>query len=153
MLSLFRRSSPKYFLNRHETSQLIQRVSTFEKKTGCELVFHFRHRLGSDPETKNRELFHKFGLDKTSDRRAILVTLALQERTYAIWADEGVEKHAGQELHNKIGQHLKSHLKKGDHLLALMGVIDLAEAALKSSHSARHLSNEIPDKPIIEGDE
>ena len=150
MASFFRRSSPRFFLTRRETQRLIERVAQFERAAGCEMVFHFRRKLGADPELANRELFHRFGLDKTSDRRAVLVTLALRDKHFAIWADEGVEKNAGRALHDDIAKHLKLHLPEGRHLDALLGVIDIAEKHLKGTATGRHHGNEIPDKPIVE---
>lgn len=113
-------------------------------------MFHFRRKLGPDPENANKALFHKFKLHETSDHRAILITLALQEKKFAVWVDEGVEKHGGQILHDNIGKHLKEHLSQSRHLEALLGVVDIAEKALKNSKSSSHKANEIPNEPIIE---
>ena len=150
MTSFFRRSSPRFFLTRSETAQLMARIAQFEKSAGCELVFHFRRKLGPQPEKANQELFHPFGLDKTSDRRAVLVTLALREKQFAIWADDGVEKHAGRALHDEIARHLKAHLPEERHLQALLGVVDIAESRLKGTATGHHQGNEIPNKPVIE---
>ena len=58
----------------------MRQVAEFERETACELVFHFRRKLGPDPLQANKHLFFKLKLDRTFNRKGILITLALAER-------------------------------------------------------------------------
>ena len=153
--SLFKNHSPHFFLTEDETAKLSQRVSSFEAKTTCELVFHFRRRLGKEPLKKNEELFYKFGLEKTKHRNAILITLALSDRQFAIWADEGVIRHTGDALWVRVTELMSHLLKNGKRLQALMAAIDETEAVLfkeQPHYLGEATSNEISNAPIIDDD-
>lgn len=156
MLNLFRRNSPRFFLTRNEASLLAERISVFEKKTSCELAFHFRRRLGDEPLKKNEELFYKFNLHQTRHRNAILISVATYEKKFAIWADQGVMRHTGDKLWIHVSD-LMSHLfKNGKHLQGLIAAIDEAEPILEKEQphfSDDVLANEISNFPIIEDKE
>src|ERR1700734_551556 len=98
MIRLFKRRSPHFFLSRKERKILREKTEICEKKTGCEIVFHVRGRLASDAVLHNRKLFHQHGLHESEHKRGILISLALRQRKFAVWVDEGVEKHNGEVL-------------------------------------------------------
>ncbi|MDZ4677924.1 MAG: TPM domain-containing protein [Oligoflexia bacterium] len=157
MLGLFKKENDaKTFLTKEENQILLKRVEKFENQTGCELAFHIRQNLGSDPLKANEALFFKFGLDKTEHRNAILVTVALAERQFAIWADVGVMRQSGDKLWNDISQKMEGALKLGQHLAAFTLVADMSENVLSKEQSAVSRmpnGNELSNKPIIESDE
>jgi hypothetical protein len=154
MIRWLRRNTPSLFLTRPEMARLAKRVHLFEEKTGCELVFHFRKRLGDDPLNRNRRLFHKFKLDHTEGRRAMLITLALTERKFAVWVDQGIAKHTGEKIWHNVTDGLSRDLRKGLRLEALLHAADTAEQMLHDlPKSEKSLHNEISDEPIIEDEE
>ena len=156
MIKLIRRNSPRFFLTKEETKKLSKRVATFESRTSCELVFHFRRRLGADPLQKNESLFYKFGLDKTKHRNGILITLGISDRKFAIWADQGVIRHTGDNLWHQVSQLMSHLLKNGKHLQALCAAVDEAEAVLAKEQphfKDESQKNELSNSPIIEDEE
>lgn len=129
----------------------MERVGHFEKVTGCELIFHFRRRLGRHPLEANRLLFYKYKLHQTHHRSAILLTLALKERQFAVWADEGVVRRSGDKLWSEVCQTLSQKLKQGHRLEALCAAVDVAENVLRSEQPHRdEMDDEISNRPIIE---
>src|SRR5437879_1989236 len=112
----FKKHLPRTFLNTEETLTLSDRVAQFERKTGCELVFHFRRRLGTNPTAFNQKLFLRFKLNETTGHRGILITLALVDRKFAVWADEGVAVHTGDKLWLGLCEILGRDLKTQSHL-------------------------------------
>jgi uncharacterized membrane protein len=152
MLQFLRKNLPKSFLTKDETEILEKRVAQFEEKTGCELVFHFRRKLGPKPTEFNRDLFYSFKLDKTSGGRGILITLALKEKKFAVWADHGVAIHTGDKLWTSLCKSLARDLKTDSHLQALINCIAIAEDMLQGLAPHKHFENELSNKPIIEDD-
>jgi uncharacterized membrane protein len=150
--SLFKKNLPRTFLSKDETAKLAQRVQAFESKTGCELVFHFRRRLGSHPTEFNRKLFSKFKLDQTLSRRGILITLALIDRKFAVWTDTGIADHAGEKFWNTLCQELAKDLKDGTHIQALLNAVMHAEIILHDMKPLKDFKNELPNTPLIEGE-
>jgi uncharacterized membrane protein len=156
MISFFRRHSPRFFLNEQETKKLEDRVALFEKRTSCELVFHFRRRLTDDPMARAKELFYEFGLEKTTHRNGILIIIALTDRKFAIWADEGVIRHTGDKLWDGVRDHMSHLLKHGQRLDALIHAIVEAETVLEKEQPrfkgeiSRENKNELSNAPIIE---
>ncbi len=154
--NFLRRNLPKSFLTKNETEELEKHVATFEDVTGCELVFHFRRSLGSNPVEFNRQLFSRFKLDQTTGHRGILITLALSQRQFAVWADKGVAIHTGDKLWLGLCQSLAKDLKNGTHLTALLNCVALAQDMLKDlapldgEGHRKHFKNELSNKPIIE---
>lgn len=155
-MNLLRRHSPRHFLTKEETKKLSDRVAMFETKTSCELVFHFRRRLGREPLVKNESLFYKFGLEKTKHRNAILITIAVTDHKFAIWADQGVIRHTGDGLWHHVTSLMSHLLKNGKRLQALFAAIEEAEAVLAKEQphfASEKQENEISNLPIIEDKE
>jgi uncharacterized membrane protein len=154
MLKRFlKRNSPRYFLSKSETQKLMDRVAIFEDKTGCELVFHFRRKLGPSPTEMNRKLFFKFNLDKTTGHRGILITLSLTDRQFSVWADEGVAVHAGDRFWTVLCEGLARDLKTGSHLQALLNSIATAEKMLEGMKPINHFDNELSNAPIVDDED
>jgi len=160
----FKKHLPRTFLNNQETKTLSERVAVFEEKTGCELVFHFRRRLGTNPTEYNRKLFYKFKLDKTTGHRGILITLALVDRKFSVWADEGVAIHTGasgigSKLWLSLCEVLSRDLKSLSHIQALLNAVEHAETMLKDlapldkKGQHKEFKNELSNSPIIEGED
>jgi uncharacterized membrane protein len=155
----FKKHLPGTFLNAEETKKLAERVAVFEKNTGCELVFHFRRRLGTHPTEFNKKLFYRFKIDHTTGHRGILITLALVDRKFAVWADEGVAIHTGDKLWLSLCDLLGRDLKSISHIQALLNAVDHAESMLKDlaplDEQGKHkeFKNELSNAPIIEGED
>ena len=154
MRRLIRDRIPRYFLKRSESKQLGRRVASFEESTACELVFHFRRRPGPDPLKFNQYLFHKFKLDQTERRTGILITLALKDRNFAVWADEAVVRQAKDHLWKEVTDLLGTRLKEGKRLEALLDLIAHIETCLAKEQppdpSYRGPRNELKNEPIVE---
>lgn len=144
--------SPGHFLTKSETKILMTRVAEFENETGCQLLFHFRRKLGVSPLETNRELFFKFKLNETKHHNAILVTLALAEKKFAIWADEGVIRKTGDKLWHEVSRAMSKSMSHGQHLGALLEAMDISQQvlALEQPQDLRSEGNELPNNPLIE---
>jgi uncharacterized membrane protein len=152
VLEKFKSSSPKLFLTTEERKALAARINEFERSSDCELVLHLRRKLPvSDALESARGLFYKFGLEKTERRTGILLLLALQDRKFAIWADEGVVRRSSDQLFKQVCDKISEGLKGGKHLEALLSGIDVLEKTLGHEQPALVRNpDELSNEPIIE---
>lgn len=163
LINNFRLRHPKYFLSQKETLKLCELIDHFEKASGCELVFHFRHKLGVQPFEKARELFYKFELDKTSHRAAILIAISFDDRKYAVYTDKNVDpsyqtrSEEGLKFWDKIGNLLANGLGEKKRLETLERVLETLTQSLALSpqekETSKNLIFNLSNKPKIESEE
>lgn len=146
-----RRQSPSAFLNKQEKEKLLLRISEFENLTHCELVIHFKRNFKGDPLQDNQRLFQKHQLDRTPLKNAILLTLAIAQRQFAIWADEGVAQNAPKDLWDQISERLSHSLREEKRLEGLLACIDLLEKRISlKDPNAKRESNALNNEPLVD---
>lgn len=126
----------KEFLNKQESKTLSDRIDVFESKTGCEIVFHIRKNLTSEPLVFAEKLFHKFNLHKTKHRATVFVVVSTQDRGYVVWVDSNVKVKTDDGLWHQAGEILQKNLKSNLRLAAFLQLIDFVQPVLEKIQPA-----------------
>ena len=67
-----------------------------------------------EPLDRAAEIFYDLKMDKTAQRNAVLVYLAVKDHQLAIFADEGIHMKTGRDFWKKEVQLMLTHFNKHD---------------------------------------
>jgi uncharacterized membrane protein len=94
LFSLFRKK--RQFFSAEDTKQIVDCIRVAEKETSGEIRIFVE---GRNPfvQTMDRakEIFFDLKMNKTADRNAVLLYVAIDDKVVALFADEGIYKRVG----------------------------------------------------------
>ena len=83
----------KEFLSELEHDRIVQAIREAESKTsGQTRVYIQRGKLNADPLTAAQKKFHRLGMDKTSERNAVLIFVAPRAHKFAVVGDKAIHE-------------------------------------------------------------
>jgi uncharacterized membrane protein len=85
-------SSAKEFLTRDEEQEIVDAIAAAEKNTSGEIRVHIENHTEKPPLERAQEVFHLLGMDATAARNGVLFYVGVQDHTFAIIGDEGIDK-------------------------------------------------------------
>lgn len=142
----------KEFLERLDHQRISGAISAAEKTTSGEIrVFIDRGTLASDPLIAAEKKFLELGMQKTSERNAILIFVAPEAQKFAVVGDEGVHQKCGVEFWQQLVDAMRAHFKREEFTDALVEAIESAGQLLARYFPRQHDDrNELPDHPVEE---
>jgi uncharacterized membrane protein len=100
MFSLFRKK--KDFFTKEEQQQIIEAIRKAERMTSGEVRVFVESRCSyMDAVDRAAELFFRLGMQKTDDRNAVLVYVAMEDKQLAVFADENIYNKTGDAYWNE----------------------------------------------------
>ncbi len=101
MFSLFRRK--KSFFPEEDTRVIVKAIRHAENQTSGEVrVFAESRCSWVDAMDRAKEIFFSLKMDKTEQRNAVLVYVAIKDRQLAVFGDEGIHQKVGNEYWNRV---------------------------------------------------
>lgn len=80
------------FLTREEEHEIVNAIVTAEKNTSGEIRVHIEKHSEKPPLERAQEVFHQLGMDATQARNGVLFYVGVDDHTFAIIGDEGIDK-------------------------------------------------------------
>jgi uncharacterized membrane protein len=104
-----------------------------------------------NPVHRAKEIFFQLAMDKTNDRNAVLIYLAMKDRQLAIYGDEGIHQKVGQEFWLNEVKAILAAFNSSNYTEGLINIIhDIGEALLYHfPYDAQTDKNELPDEIIF----
>jgi uncharacterized membrane protein len=104
-----------------------------------------------DPLDRAAEVFWGLKMDHTEDRNAVLVYVAIRDHQYAVYADEGIFKKAGQEFWKEKVSAMNNRFQQGQVADAIIQVVgDIGNALHQHFPYDRSTDrNELPDDIVF----
>jgi uncharacterized membrane protein len=100
---LFGLFKKKPLFNEEETRVIVKAIQQAEQRTSGEVrVFVERRCSWVDALDRAAELFFSLQMDKTEQRNAVLVYVAIKDHQLAVFGDEGIHHKVGTEYWNKV---------------------------------------------------
>jgi len=122
-----------------------------ESKTSGEIrVFIQRGKLNVDPLISAQKKFHKLGMQKTSERNAILIFVAPRAHKFAVVGDKAIHEKCGGHFWMRLVESMREHFRNERFSHALVEAIEEAGKALAEHFPRRSTSTELSDE-VIEG--
>ena len=104
-----------------------------------------------NPLDRAAEIFFNLKMDATIDHNAVLVYLAMKDRQFAVFADQGIYTALGKEYWNKEANQMVQAFKQESYAAGLVTVINHIGQALHEHFPYDHAAdkNELPDDIVF----
>ena len=149
MFSFFKK---KPFFTEEEKKLIVDAVQHAEKRTSGEVRVFVESRCKYvDAIDRAAEIFFGLQMEKTADRNAVLLYVAMKDRQLAVFADEGIHKRLGQEYWNKEISLLIRNFNREDYAAGIRQCItDIGEALYSNfPYDNKTDKNELPDDIVF----
>lgn len=136
------------FLSKDEEEEIIQAIRTAELNTSGEIRVHIEKTSKTDAFNRALEVFHYLKMDNTKAQNGVLIYVAVQDKTFVIYGDKGINDVVPGDFWNSTKDIMQSHFKSGRFKQGLVEGILKAGNALETHFPWHHgdtneLANEI----------
>ncbi|HYE32285.1 MAG TPA: TPM domain-containing protein [Methylomirabilota bacterium] len=134
------------FIARIDDNQVSAAIAAAERTTSGEIRVFVSENAAPDPVAEAKTQFMKLGMEKTSQRNAVLLFFAPQSQTYAIVGDAGVDHLCGQEFWLEVTSQMRPLLHAGNYTEAIVHAVRMVGETLARNFPRRpDDQNELPD--------
>lgn len=151
ILSFFKKD-PAAFFSEKEKDAILLAIKKAEQRTSGEVRVFIENRCRFvNPIDRAAELFFLLKMDKTADRNAVLVYLAMKDRQFAVFADEGIYKALGKEYWTREAEAMLQAFSSENYGTGLVTVInDVGESLYQHfPYNEKVDKNELPDDIVF----
>ena len=149
MFSLFKK---KNFFTAEEQQLIIDAIQNAERMTSGEVRVFVESKCSyMDAIDRAAELFFQLEMQKTDDRNAVLLYVAMKDRQLAVFGDEGIHKRVGNEYWNNAVHKMISNFNRENYAAGISEVVkDIGEALTKNFPFNNDTDkNELPDDIVF----
>ncbi|GAP44836.1 TLP18.3, Psb32 and MOLO-1 founding protein of phosphatase [Lentimicrobium saccharophilum] len=141
-------TSAKNFFTREEQEDIKQAILDAELDTSGEIRVHIENKFKGDILKRAASIFQLLEMDKTDQRNGVLFYLSIQNRSFAIIGDEGINTVVPEDFWENTKQILINHFREGQFADGIIEGIHEAGKQLKkhfpyTSSDVNELSDEI----------
>lgn len=151
-MKLFPWQKNKPLLDEEENRLIVKAIRQAEKRTSGEVRVYVESRCRfMDAIDRAAELFFTLQMEKTDDRNAVLVYVALKDQQLAVFADEGIYTKTGPDYWNNVVKEMLRTFNKQDYATGIAEcVIQIGEALTSHFPYDRDTDkNELPDQIVF----
>ena len=149
MFSLFRK---KDFFSTEEKQEITDAIRQAERMTSGEVRVFVESKCSyMDAIDRAAELFFQLQMQKTDERNAVLVYVAMKDRQLAIFGDEGIHKKVGDEYWGHEVKKMITNFNRENYATGISEVVkDIGEALTKHfPYNNDTDKNELPDDIVF----
>jgi len=149
MFSFFKK---KDFFTAEEQQLIIGAIQNAERMTSGEVRVFVESKCSyMDAIDRAAELFFQLEMQKTDDRNAVLLYVAMKDRQLAVFGDEGIHKRVGNEYWNNAVHKMISNFNRENYASGISEVVkDIGEALTKNFPFNNDTDkNELPDDIVF----
>jgi len=150
MFSLFRKK--KDFFTTEEKQLITEAIQQAEKMTSGEVRVFVEGKCSYvDAIDRAAELFFNLQMQKTEERNAVLIYIAMTDHQLAVFGDEGIHKKVGNEYWNIEVKKMISNFNRENYAKGISEVVeDIGEALTKHfPYNNNTDKNELPDDIVF----
>ncbi|MBT8285107.1 MAG: TPM domain-containing protein [Flavobacteriaceae bacterium] len=141
-------SKVEAFLTPEEENEVVEAIRKAEKNTSGEIRVHIEGSSKKDSYERAQEIFHELKMDETKDANGVLIYIAVQDRTFVIYGDRGINEVVPNTFWNDTKDVIQSHFKHGEFKEGIVNGILKAGEELKAhfpynNNDTNELSNEV----------
>ena len=124
--------SVKNFFTKEEQKQIVAAIQAAEKETSGEIRLHLESRCKGDPLQRAILIFQKLKMHETKQRNGTLIYLAVKDRKFAIFGDEGINKVVPENFWEDVKEIMRDHFSRGEFLQGILAGIERIGEKLKT---------------------
>ena len=151
-MNIFPWIKKKEFFNNEEKKLIVDAVQSAEQVTSGEVRVFVESKCSYvDAIDRATELFFKLQMEKTDDRNAVLVYVAMEDRQLAVFGDEGIHNKVGNEFWNAEVKKMISNFNRDNYAAGISEVVrDIGTALTKHfPYNSNTDKNELPDDIVF----
>lgn len=136
------------FLTRDEELAIVEAIRLAEKETSGEIRVHIERTTSMSAMDRAMEVFHFLEMDKTALKNGVLIYVAVDDHTFAICGDKGINDLVADNFWDSTKEIMASHFRIGQFKQGLVEGISKAGAELQhyfpcADDDTDELTNEI----------
>lgn len=141
-------SKVEEFLSKEAEQEIVEAIRIAEQNTSGEIRVHIEARCASDAYERAKEVFHELAMDQTQLKNGVLIYLAVEDKTFVICGDQGINELVGADFWNCTRDVMLNQFKLNNFKQGLVDGILRAGEQLKKHFpwqegDSNELSNEI----------
>lgn len=141
-------SKVEAFLSPEEEQEVVNAIRMAEKNTSGEIRVHIEPSTTLDAYERAQEVFLDLKMENTKDSNGVLLYIAVNDRTFVIYGDKGINDVVSKTFWNDTKDVIQSYFKKGKFKQGIVEGILKAGEELKEhfpykSDDTNELSNEV----------
>lgn len=126
------------FLTSKEEEDIVEAIRIAESKTSGEIRVHIENQCDMDIFEHALEVFHMLKMDNTKARNGVLIYVAVNNRSFVIYGDEGINDVVSNDFWNSTRDKIASQFKKGHFKQGLVDGVKEAGQALSKYFPWHH---------------
>lgn len=150
MFSFFRKK--KNFFSNEDNHLIVKAIRQAEKSTSGEVRVFVESRCSwMDSIDRAAEVFYLLKMEKTEQRNAVLVYIAMKDHQLAVFGDEGIHQKVGTEYWNKVVSEMLSRFNSHNYAIGIAECVIQLGDALKTyfPYESESDRNELPDEIVF----
>ncbi len=140
------------FFSEEEQHRIVDAIRAAEQRTSGEVrLFIESHCRYVDAIDRAKEIFFKLAMDKTAERNATLIYVAVKDKQAAVFGDEGIHHRVGQKYWEETVNKMLVCFQRADLSDGLIqGITRIGEALYEQFPYNRETDkNELPDEIVF----
>ena len=140
-----------YFTN-VEKERIVAAIRLAEKQTSGEVrVFVESRNAYVDPMDRAAEVFYNLKMDKTDDRNAVLLYMAIKDKELVLFGDEGIYRETGENYWTDAVKTMLAEFSGDDICAGMVHCIAKIGNTLKEKfpYNIKDDKNELPDEIVF----
>lgn len=135
------------FLTHDQEQQVVAAIRDAEKTTSGEIRVHLEKHSKIEILERAAEVFHWLKMDNTIQRNGVLIYVAVEDRSFAIFGDKGINDVVEDDFWESTKDAILEQFKKGDFTKGLIDGVLLAGEQLQKYFPWDHTDiNELSDE-------
>ena len=151
-MNIFPWKKKKNFFTAEEQQLIIDAIHNAERMTSGEVRVFVESKCSyMDAIDRAAELFFQLEMQKTNDRNAVLVYVAMKDRQLAVFGDEGIHNKVGNEYWSTEVKKMISNFNRENYAAGIAEVVkDIGTALTKNFPFNNDTDkNELPDDIVF----
>lgn len=151
MFGLFQKKPVEYFTST-EKEAIVEAIRKAELRTSGEVRIYVEDKCKLvNPVHRAKEIFDGLQMDKTEQRNAVLLYVAMKDRQLAVYGDEGIHHKVGYDFWNAEVKTMLSHFNQQNYTEGFVNIIhDIGEALVYHfPFDEKGDKNELPDDIVF----
>lgn len=134
-----------------EKKSIVEAIHNAEAMTSGEIRLHTEKNCPGDPVERAVEVFHKLGMDKTTQANGVLIYLAYADHKFAIIGDKGINEVVPATFWDGTKEAMREHFKQGEFFQGIVFAVKETGFHLKqyfplNTDDKNELSNDISEE-------
>jgi len=102
------------FLTAAEEQEIVEAIRLAELNTSGEIRVHIETTCKGEVTNRALNLFHTLKMDNTKLQNAVLIYLAIEDKTFVIYGDKGINDVVEKNFWDSTKNVMQSHFKEGN---------------------------------------